>query len=370
MAGRIRSAFAEQGLDDGYFLAQYPPSGAMSGLHSQHGCNICFLDTMSDPDRAMLLIAEAARSLQVVALNPRKDADLILQCLRLGACEFLSDPSTEEVKRLLERLSRHLEPTESTNPSTVICVMPGKPGCGASTLATYLAIEMKRCGMRRVLLVDTDPISSSVSFLLKLKPAFHLGDAIRDWNRMDDDLWARLAVTCHGIDILPAPEDPTIRVEIQPRAALGLLSFWRKHYDAVLLDVAGAHSAGCEFAPIADHVLLVTSNELAALHAARRSMHCLEKNTVDAGRRRLVVTRYTPAIGLKREGIEAALKATPFAYLGNDWDAVQRALVDGRPVDADSNFGRSVRSLAERLMGTEKPGKKRAGLLGLLSLGK
>jgi Flp pilus assembly CpaE family ATPase len=370
MAVRIRAALVEQGLDDACFLGQYPPAGAMAGLRTQHGCNICFLDTASDPERAMLLVSEAARNLQVVAMNPRKDADLILQCLRLGACEFLSDASAEEVGRLLERLARHLEPADAAAPSTVICVMPGKPGCGASTLATYLAIEMKRCGMRRVLLVDTDPISSSVAFLLKLKPAFHLGDAVRDWNRMDDDLWARLAVACHGIDVLPAPDDPTIRVEIQPRAALGLLAFWRKHYDAILLDVAGAHSAGCEFAPVADHVLLVTSNELAALHAARRSMECLEKNTVEAARRRLVVTRYTPAIGLKREGIEAALKTPPFAYLGNDWDAVQRALVDGKPVDPDSHFGRSIRALAERLMGKDKPGKKRSGLFALLSPGK
>ena len=318
----------------------------------------------------MQLVSEAARSLQVVAMNPRKDADLILQCLRFGACEFLSDPSTEEIGRLLERLSRHIELPATSTPSTVICVMPGKPGCGASTLATYLAIEMKRCGARRVLLVDTDPISSSVAFLLKLKPAFHLGDAVRDWNRMDDDLWSRLAVACHGIDVLPAPDDPTVRIEIQPRAALGLLAFWRKHYDAILLDVAGAHSAGCEFAPVADHVLLVTSNELSTLHAARRSMACLERNTVEAARRRLVVTRYTPAIGLKREGIEAALKTAPFAYLGNDWDAVQGALVDGKPLDPDSHFGRSIHSLAERLMGKEKPARKRTGLFGLLSLGK
>ncbi len=370
LAAAIREALAGQGLDDACFLAQYPPAGAMAGIRAQHGCNVCFLDTVSDPDTAMQLISEAARSLQVVAMNPRKDADLILQCLRLGACEFLSDPSSEEVGRLLGRLNRQMEPAEGGTSSQVICVMPGKPGCGASTLATYLAIEMKRCGMRKVLLVDTDPISSSVAFLLKVKPAFHLGDAVRDWDRMDEDLWARLAIACHGIDVLPAPDDPTIRVEIQPRVALGLLSFWRKHYDAILVDVAGAHSAGCEFAPVSDHVILVTSNELAALHGARRSVLCLEKNTVDASRRRLVVTRYTPAIGLKTEGIESVLQTKPYAYLGNDWDAVQRALVDGKPLDPESQFGRSVHTLAERLLGKAKTAKKRSGLLGLLSLSK
>jgi pilus assembly protein CpaE len=367
MAARVRSALAEQGLEDVSFLPQYPAAGIIAGFAAQHGSNICFLDIASDPERALLLIPEAARSLQVVALNPRKDADIILYCLRLGACEFLSEPTGEEIRNLLDRLGRNLEPAAAAKPCLACCVMPGKPGSGASTLATCLAVELKRCGASKVLLVDADAAAATVSFLLKLKPAFHLGDAVRDWNRMDEDLWVRLAAHSHGVDVLPAPDDPGIRVEIQPRAAMELLAFWRQHYEAIVVDVAATHAPGEEFAALADEVLLATSNDLAALHATRRAREWLEKNSVDSTRLKLLVTRYTPSAGLKRDEVESALKAQPYAVLPHDWDAVQSALLDGRPVAPGSPFGRAVHSLAEKLLGKQPAAGKRSSFFGLLS---
>jgi pilus assembly protein CpaE len=367
MALRVRSALSELGLEDTCLVSQYPRVGGMAGLAAQHGSNICFLDIASGPDQALNLIPEAASQLSVVALNPRKDADLILQCLRLGACEFLSDPTAEQVGELLERLSRlQAPPADNVKPGALICVLPGKPGAGASTLATYLAIEMKRCGASRVLLVDTDPVAGSVSFLLKLKPAFHVGDALRDWSRMDNDLWGRLAIARHGIDVLPAPEDSSLRLEIDPHAAPELAAFWRKQYEAIVLDAPGAHAPGCEFALLADEVLLVTANDLAALHATRRSMECLEKQGVDRTRIRLVVNRYDASSGLNREGVVAALKLEPYALLSNDWEEVQSAVLDGKPVAPASHFGRGIQVLAGRLLGKEAAVKKRSSLFGLL----
>src|ERR1017187_5283427 len=208
MALRISSALAEQGFQDVCLVSQYPQAGAIAGVVARQGSDICFLDVGSNPERALQLISETVPSIPVVALNPGNDADLILRCLRLGACEFLSDATSEQVIAVLERLSRMHPKAEPERHGTVCCVMPGKPGCGASTLATYLAIEMKRSGISKVLLVDADSLTGSIAFLLKLKSNFHLGDAVRDWQRMDDDLWDRLVVPCHGVDVLLAPENP------------------------------------------------------------------------------------------------------------------------------------------------------------------
>jgi len=366
LALRVRATLNELGLEDIHYLSQYPRTGAIAGVVAQHGSNVCFLELASHAEQALGLIPEAAATLPVVVLNPQKDADLILRCLRLGACEFLSDPSLEQVRDVLERLERQHSPAEPQRNSVAYCVIPGKPGSGASTIATYLAIEMKRAGVSKVLLVDTDPVSGSIAFLLKLKPAFHLGDAIRDWSRMELDLWARLALPCQGIDILPAPENPATRLEIDPRAAVGLLAFWRKHYDAILLDVPWAHAGGSEFAPLADSVLVVTTNELGALHATRRSLECLGGGMVDPARIKLVVNRYGLAFGLKREAVETALKMEPYALLRNDWDAVQTALLEGKPLPPGSPLAVGVRTLGERLLGKEKTIKKRAAFFGLL----
>ncbi|MBZ5617168.1 MAG: hypothetical protein LAQ69_00345 [Acidobacteriia bacterium] len=366
MGLRIRSALGEKGFSDVCFVSQYPQAGAVAGLLARHGSDICFLDVASSPERALQLISETAAAIPVVALNPGNDADLILRCLRLGACEFLSEVTSEQVGAVLERLSRLHGKVEAQKNGPVCCVVPGKPGCGASTLATYLSIEMKRSGISRVLLVDTDFVMGSVAFLLKLKSDFHLGDAVRDWQRMDDDLWGRLVVPCHGVDVLLAPENPATRVEIDPQVAFELLSFWRKHYEAIVLDLPGAYAPGFEFAGLVDEVLLVTTNELAALHATRRTLEYLEKIPVDRSRIKLVVTRYQSSTGLKREDVQTALRLEPYALLSNDYEAVQAAVLDGKPVASESYLGRSINALTERMLGKQKTAKKRSSLFNLL----
>ena len=261
--------FTELGVAQVQHLGEYPRMGTLAEVAGKGGCNVCLIDVASNPEHAMLLIGEASASMPVVALNMRKDADLILRCVRRGAAEFLAEPTAEQLRAVLDRLTRLRGPAEAPKPSTVYCVMPGKPGCGASTLATHLSMAIKRAGAARVLLVDTDVLGGAIAFLLKLKPEFHLGDAVRDRQRMDGDLWGRLAVPFHGIDVLLAPENPAAAVEMDRPAAMELMTFWRAHYDCILLDTAGAQPRAVEFARLADETLLVTTNELVALHATK-----------------------------------------------------------------------------------------------------
>ena len=366
MSRQIRSAMSALGFEDLCQAPDYPRMGAIVDLAAQSGCNICFLDVASNPDHALLLISEAAPAVPVVALNPHNDADLILRCLRLGACEFVSEATTEQINGVLQRLGRLRAPAEQAKPATVYGVIPGKPGCGASTLAAHLAIDMKRGGAASVLLADVDCLLGSIAFFLKLKSSFHLGDAVRDCLRLDSDLWSRLVTPCQGIDVLVAPENGGIQVAIDRPAAMELICFWRDHYERIVLDLPGVGAAGSDFVPLCDELLLVTTNELSALHATRRSIECLEQGGIDRHKLKLLVTRYTPATGLKREDVETALKLTPYALLSNDYEAVQRGVLEGKPVPPGSHFGRSIQGLRERLLGTDKAPKKRASFFGLL----
>ncbi len=365
LATRLRMALTDLGISAATLLADYPRMGSLNGLAAQGDCNVCFLDVSSNPEHAMLLIVEAAPSMPVVALNTRKDADLILRCLHRGAGEFLAEPTTEQLRTALERLARLRSPAAPPKPSTVYCVMPGKPGCGASTLATHLAIELKRSAPGSVLLVDTDLIGGSISFLLKLKSGFHLGDAIRDRQKMDADVWKRLTVPCAGVDVLPAPENPAAGVEMTRPAASELLQFWRCQYEAIVLDTAGAQ-VSVDLARLADHILMVTNNELVALHTTRRSMEFLEQSGIERKRLRLVVNRYSPGTGLKRDEVQTALKLEPYALLANEYETVQQAVLEGRPVEAGTRYARGVRTLAVRLSGKEPPAERKPSWLGLL----
>jgi pilus assembly protein CpaE len=366
LSARLSMAFTELGIAAAATLPEYPRLGSLAGLAGQGGCNVCFLDVASNVEHAMLLIAEAALAMPVVALSPRKDADLILRCLHRGAGEFVADPTAQQLRLALDRLGRSRGSVAAPKPSTVYCTVPGKPGCGASTLAVHLAIELKRAGASRVLLVDTDVLGGTIAFLLKAKADFHLGDAVRDRQRMDADLWARLTVSCHGVDVLMAPDNPAASVAIDRAAAADLMHFWQAQYEAIVVDTAGAQPGAVEFIRLADQILLVATNELVALHATRRSVEYLEKNAIDRRRLRLVVNRYSPATGLKREEVQSALKLEPYALLANEYEVVQQAVLEGKPVGPGTRFERGLRALTARLTGNEAPAIKKPAWLGLL----
>jgi Flp pilus assembly CpaE family ATPase len=183
---------------------------------------------------------------------------------------------------------------------------------------------------------------------------------------MDQDLWGRLAVSTNGIDVLLAPENPSAPVEIDRAAAHQLTAFWRSHYQAIVIDTAGAQPAAIEFAQLSDQILLVSTNELVALHSTRRSIERLEHHSIERRRLLLIMNRYTPSAGLKRDEVETALKLAPYALLANEYDLIQQAVLEGRPLGAASRFARGVHALAERLAGSRQPAKKRTSLFGLL----
>jgi pilus assembly protein CpaE len=367
LAARLGAACAELGMGRVTHLAQYPRIGALAAALAGQQANLCLIDVAAHAEFALLLIGEASASVPVVALNTRNDADLILRCLRRGACEFLAEPAAGPLASVLDRLRLLSAPAEPPKPCEVYCVVPGKPGCGASTLAVHLAVELHRAGGARVLLVDADVQASAIAFLLKLKSDFHLGDAVRDRERMDRDLWGRLAIPTNGIDVLLAPQDPASRVDIDGAAARQLLTFWRSHYEAIVIDTPGAQPAAIEFARLSDQILLVSTNELVALHSTRRSIECLDRHLIERSRLLLVINRYTPSTGLKRDEVETALKLAPYALLANEYDLVQQAVLEGRPLGAATRFARGVHALAERLAGGGQPARKHTSLFGLLA---
>jgi pilus assembly protein CpaE len=355
LARKVASLLTELTLEPAGVRGEYPRMGTVAAMARDQGANICFVDVATNAEHAQMLIAELAPVAPVVALHHRNDADLILRCLRRGACEYLAEPTVDAVRAVFERLTNTSRSASAggggseRSPGAVYCVVPGKPGCGASSLAAQLAVEV-RSDAGKVLLVDGDPMNGSIAFQFKLKSEYHLGDALRDWKRMDNDLWARLVVSTTGIEVLTAPENPATRIEVSKPLAGDLCSWWRTRYAVTVLDLPDVRAAvDCGFTALADAVLLVTTNELAALQATRRALSYLDHAATDRGRLRLILNRYAPAAGLKREDVKTALKLDPFAALSNDYEVMQAALLDGRPAPSGSRFASSVHALAALL---------------------
>lgn len=357
-------------------LTVYPTRAALSERLISVRPVICFVDATSDRTKAQQVLSDLASldpQLIIVAMFAQNDPDYLLKCLRAGAIEFLQQPFTgDQMQAAIERASK-ITPAAAIGSSgaRVYCVMPVKGACGASTIAYNLAYHWKRQANQRTLLADLDPITGTLAFLLKAKPSYSFLDLLAHADRLDSDLWRGLVTAHQGVDVLFAPET-LVHGMAQLQDATPVIEFARRMYDNIIVDTNGVYGEwNTTLGRLCDELVLVTTNELSALQATQRALAYLEQQRIDRYKLKLVLSRYRTDIGLTRDVINTALQMDVFELIPSDVEAVQRGLLDGRPIVPASPFGRSLKALAHRLSGTELPAvpeKKGSGLTGLLSI--
>jgi pilus assembly protein CpaE len=338
------------------------------------GAAICFLDVCSDAERGLCLVADLLAldpGVAIVVLLPTNDSDIILRSLRQGASEFMIRPFTpDQLQRIAEKLSQQnpdLYPKRE-GLGRVYCVMPVKGGCGATTIACSLASHHKRLGAKKALLADLDPLTGTVAFLLKLKSSYSFVDVLAHAATLDADLWKVMVSRHQGIDVLLSPENPADGMQLGHDATI-IVEYGRRLYDAIVVDTSGPFADfALSAARLADTALIVTTNELPALQAAQRAISYLESNGIARSSMRLVLNRFAREVGLSQDAVQTALKIDVFHTIPSDYEAVQRSLMEGKPLTSGSNIGKSLANLAEALSGKPDKPSRPSPLSGLLSL--
>lgn len=339
-------------------VKEYPEADALADAMHRYRPRLCFLDVQTQKDRALQVVRDLQlidSAIPIVVLLGPNDQKKILECLRAGAAEFLMQPfSAEDLKPVLTQVSQRSPTIHFGKGGRIICVAPSKGACGASTLAANLAYRRKSLGAQRVLLADLDPLTGTISFLLKLKSAYSFLDAMSLASNLDGDLWKGVVSSVDGLDVILAPENPMDTLNDLQDPSL-ILEFARQLYETIIVDSAGVFGEwGLSLARIADELLLVTTNELPALQATQRVIAHLDRNRIERSKVRLVVNRYSRDVGLSKDAISAALHTDVFQIIPSDYESVQRALVEGKPINGASAFGKSLTSLAERLRGEKE----------------
>lgn len=355
-------------------LRAYPSPRDLGGAITSGTAHLVFLDIQSDREQALQLLTELSRlgqHVQVIAMLAGNDADLIMRGLRSGAADFLIQPFTaEQMDAALQKLAK-LQPTGEgggKEPAKICAVMPAKGACGATTIACNLAFQWKRLGAKRILLADLDPLTGTLSFLLKIKSIYSFLDALQRSHELDDDLWGAMVTPVNGVDVLLAPE-LLVEGAQELNDPSPILEYARHAYDVVILDTSSVYGNwNLNIARAANELLLVTTNELPALQAAQRALSYLDSNRIGRWKMRLLVNRYHRDVGLSREVIGTALHTEVFDILPSDYEAVQKSLMEGKPTPSNTAFGKSMMQLADRLGGKSDTVRKSSSFSGLLGL--
>src|SRR5262249_55880316 len=124
--------------------------------------------TLDHPDGAVFLFGDAF------------DQETLIRALRAGATDVLRRPLdrgalTEAVDRVSKIAARKAGTAAAR---TVVTVFSNKGGTGVSTVATNLAVALRRLTGLQVALADFDYQSGDVAGLLKVQPTRNLSDLL------------------------------------------------------------------------------------------------------------------------------------------------------------------------------------------------
>ncbi|MGH9719444.1 MAG: AAA family ATPase [Bryobacteraceae bacterium] len=328
-----------------------------------------FRDAADVAERIQLL----APGTQIVAFHNICDADTLLNAMRAGMRQFVAPPFDH--RNLSEVLTRVEEAVESNPPSVhvtdaVCAYLPAKAGAGASTMAVNSALALARRKDASTLLIDLDVNAGIVGFMLQLRPAYTVLDAIENSPDLDEYLWSKLITKSGDLDVLPAGAYDR-DVEIHASQLRRLIEFTRRNYRSVVIDLPGPIDRNSiAMLQEANRIFLVVTPDLPALHLARCRLDALRRFDLD-DRVSVVLNQYQKGADLPVEEMEKVFGRKVEIALPPAKAHIHKALVTGKPVDVTSDLGKRFEALGELMLPKQAPKvEARRGLFGMLALQK
>lgn len=371
---RLAAMFNDAAATAGCFevlaeVSKYAPSSTLEIRFRQLRPVAVVVDLATDPEAACEVIRVGALQdppVLALGLDYAQRPEIVMQALRAGACEFVTAPFGVENQRQAAEAVRRLaawDETCETETGRVLAFSSVKPGCGASALATYTALELARQTGQRILLGDLDLAEGAAGFYAGVEHNYSILDFLEQESGREPAAIVSFVVTRQGVDILPAPAIPRpLPVEgLRIKQAIERL---RRVYDYIVLDLPVI------FQPVSlivlsesDCTYLVTSPDLCSLHAGRKAVRLLSLAGATPERFELVLNRATKRDGGRLGEIGQILGRKVYATFPEDHGALLAAAATaGRP-DPASAFGEALSRWVEKLAGSPAPAFRERSLL-------
>jgi pilus assembly protein CpaE len=331
---------------------------------------IAELAALGEWERGVGQIRQSSTAPAVVVLHPTADPQTILRVMRAGASEYLFPPIGEGLKSALERISSERTERSAAGRASgkTVAFLSAKGGCGATTAACHVAVNIQKQSGKRVLLADFDLANGVVGFLMKANSSYSVVDAMANVRRMDVNYWkALVSSVAPGLDVLQAPPVSPGRRQRLPDLH-PLLAFARLQYDWIVVDLGrGLGSLTMDALTEVDETYLMTTLDVLALHQAKHLGRALRETGYSAQRIRLAINRMPRQTDVTAEDIERLLGMPVAARLPDDHDALYDCYSEGKLLPQDTQLGKKLWELSGKICGVTPaaPKKKRGGLFAV-----
>jgi pilus assembly protein CpaE len=275
----------------------------------------------------------------VLVVSSSSDGNLILQALRAGAKEFLTQPlRIEDLLAALGRINeRRFGRGGENRPrgSQVIAVAGAIGGVGTTSLAANLGCILAQDPQNSVALVDLDLCLGDADVFLDTIPDYTLVDVAQNVTRLDFTLLKR-SLTKHssGLYLLPRPvqlEDINLITPDDLQRVIGLLKATFTH---LVLDLSKGYTPIDLIAlEMANEVLLVTQLDLPCLRNVVRLMMSFANMNNLSEKVKIVVNRVGLDSGqITMKKAEETIGKEIFWQIPNDYRTMIEARNNGVPL--------------------------------------
>jgi pilus assembly protein CpaE len=334
--------------------------------------DVLVIDIRDEPGipPALSAVRGAHPQMRIILVASRLEPSMMLEAMRAGVNEFLTDPLTlDDVRAALDRLSAHgVIPTTGK----MYAFVGAKGGVGTTTVAVNVATALAGARAGRVMLLDLHPAYGDAALFLGAEPRFSVLDALENTHRLDDAYLKGIVVhTKSGVDILASSDRLTVS-PVDPQRVRALLDFVGRSYDHLVLDVPRNDSAVLDALERVSKIVIVANQELSTVRGAARMATTLRQRY---GRERIqvVVSRYDAASDIGQEDIERATGGKVKHLFPSNYRLAIESLNKGQPIVVENHnklsasyvgFAHALAGIAKR---ADTDSAKSAGLFGRLS---
>jgi pilus assembly protein CpaE len=283
-----------------------------------------------------------------IAVKGGATRDDLLQLMQVGVREVLANFTERELRQAAARASAKLACADDIL-GDLFAFMPAKPGCGATTVATYATAIASQLTAEPTLLLDFDIRLGVTSFLLKAEGIHTIVDALLQTEQLDQDLWTSLVAQLGNLHLLGSgPVDFSRQVPVDSYAAL--LDFALRRYSLVTVDLPGTmEDFESETLMRSKRIFLVCTPDIGALHVARRKASWLQDLRL-ADKVAVVLNCAERRSTLSVDDIQRIIQLPVRHILPANTGDISRAVQKGAILDSSSGLGKHIARIASELI--------------------
>lgn len=332
-----------------------------------------------DPDETFArirVVQQTSPTTEIFLTTARMDPQLLLEVLRAGVKEFLTQPlRPDEVQQAFQRFrdrNQESSSVETRRAGKVVSIVGGKSGVGTTMVAASLAAALRSNGAA-VAIVDMNLHGGDVPAYFDINPIRTLRDLDLDLSRLDHAFLGEM-LTKHssGIEILPLGDMDLSGGHVSSECADRTLKMMRTMFDFVIVD-CGHNVDVSSYAAfsLSAMVLLVTGLTVPVVRRSKRLLDALRGEDgagVDPALINLVVNRYAERDDPILSEARKVLGVKNLWMLPQDYETATDALNGGQPVVSHaprSALAKAMQKIAAEIQGPASGAPKASFLSGV-----